>query len=64
MRFGLKLLVVLVAITLLPLVLISSIILNTWHDELGKKTEENLTEMVKLKADYYNRDFSEMRNVI
>jgi len=64
MRFGLKLLVVLIAITLLPLVLISSVILNTWHDELSQKTEEDLTELVKLKADYYNRDFSEMRNVI
>ncbi len=64
MRFGIKLLVILIAITLLPLVAISSIILTTWHEELSKKTEDNLIELVRLKADYYNRDFSEIRNVI
>ena len=64
MRFGIKLLVILICVALLPMVGVSAVILNTWHNELSEKTEDNLIELVKLKADYYNREFSEMRNVM
>jgi len=64
MRFRVKLLITLISIAILPMIGVSAVIINTWHEELSEKTEDNLVQMVKLKAEYYDREFSEMRNVI
>ncbi len=64
MKFRSKLLILLLAISLIPLTSISFILVKGGYEEIRNKAEEGLLNLVEAKAEYYDHTFQDIAQSI